>query len=385
MLLKLTEDLKKCLDQNMIAGLLAMDLSKAFDVIPHGLFIAKAHAYGCSHRACQLLLSYLKNRKQRVKMGEAYSKWVTPCKGVPQGSILGPLIFNIFMNDFFYLDLNSQVYNYADDNTLCLIGQDLNLIKSNLESDASKSVRWFSSNQMQANPDKFQAMLISRKNVEFSLNLCGSDIKAQDDVEILGVTLDNKLKYDKMVSQICRKASAQINVLWRLKSKFDHESRQIIYNSFIMSNMTYCQTVWTYCSITCSRKLEKLNERALRFVNNDFSADYDDQMKKANKTTLQTVRLKAVCVEMYKVYNRISPSYINEMFSLEFCNYSLRAMNTFFLPKYKTKTHGYKSFMYMGVKLWNALTNDMRCSQDLNEFKVMLNDWFVDKDITMFI
>jgi len=119
-------------------------------------------------------------------------------------------------------------------------------------------------------------------------------------------------------------------------------------------------------------------------VNNDFTLDYEHQLLRANKTTLQVVRLKAICVDMYKVFKEVAPSYINEMFSVEFCNYSLRAKNTFFLPMFRTKSHGYRSFMYMGVKLWNALSNDIRNSDDVFEFKAKINMWFCGKDVSMF-
>lgn len=385
MLLKLTEDIKKSLDQNMFAGLIAMDLSRAFDVIPHGLLIAKVKAYGFSLHSCEMLLSYLKNRKQRVKIGDMCSVWVTPCKGVPQGSILGPLIFNIFMNDFFDISLKSQIYNYADDNTLCLIGNNITQLRSNLETDATKAVRWFSNNHMQANPEKFQVMLISRKCTDFSLNICGSEIIANEYVEILGVILDNKLKYVRMINELCRRAGAQINVLYRLRNKLDYESKLRIYDSFVISNVSYCQIVWTHCSVASRRKLEKLNERALRFVNNDFDSGYDDQLVKANRCSLLATRVKSMGIEMCKVNNLMSPMYINELFSREFCMYSLRAKNTFYLPKCSTFSHGYRSFSYLGVKLWNAFSNEMRSCTDVKDFKKLINNWIIDRDVTQFI
>ncbi|OWF51883.1 RNA-directed DNA polymerase from transposon BS [Mizuhopecten yessoensis] len=117
-LLRMLEDWKRALDDHHHVGAILMDLSKAFDCLPHDLFLRKLSAYGVGEGAVRLLQSYLGNRSQRVKLGPNTSEWRLLKKGVPQGSILGPLVFNIFINDIFYKIKDSVLYNYADDNTL---------------------------------------------------------------------------------------------------------------------------------------------------------------------------------------------------------------------------------------------------------------------------
>ena len=140
-----------------------MDLSKAFDCLPHRLLLAKLEAYGLSGRAVELLGSYLGNRQQRIKIGPHTSDWEDLLKGVPQGSILGPLMFNVFINDIFYFVHNSVLYNYADDNTLSYTHPDCSVLKNVLERDSETLIDWFEVNSMKANPDKFQAICLGQK------------------------------------------------------------------------------------------------------------------------------------------------------------------------------------------------------------------------------
>ena len=140
-----------------------MDLSKAFDCLPHGLLIAELHAYGMSESACELMASYLSNRKQRVKISNTRSDWLPLTKGVPQGSILGPLLFSIFMNDMFYFIERCALYNYADDNSLAKSAPTRTELLTDLKHDSKIAIKWFDDNGMQVNPSKFQFMIASTK------------------------------------------------------------------------------------------------------------------------------------------------------------------------------------------------------------------------------
>ena len=150
----------------MYVGLLLLDLSKAFDCLPHKLLLCKLHAYGVSRDACDLLCCYLTNRTQRVKISTVKSDWARLIKGVPQGSVLGPMLFNIFINDLTYVVENTcPLYNYADDNTLGFWHNELDDLKLNFEYGSKIAIEWFKKNHMKVNVAKFQSIILKPKGV----------------------------------------------------------------------------------------------------------------------------------------------------------------------------------------------------------------------------
>ena len=173
-LFKLLQRWQNELDNSGLVGTILMDLSKAYGCLPHDLIIAKFEAYGLSKSSLSLLLDYLTSRKQRVKIGSSYSIWNEIKRGVPQGSILGPLLFNAFINDIFMFIEKTEICNFADDNTIYDCGEDLSNILENLKHDLKILLKWFRTNSLQASSGKFQLMISRRKKrnwVKLIINL----------------------------------------------------------------------------------------------------------------------------------------------------------------------------------------------------------------------
>ena len=159
---RLLQAWQKELDQCGFVGTTLMDLSKAYDCLPHDLLIAKLETYGLDTTSLSLIKNYLANHKQRTKVGSSYSDWFEFLHGIPQGSILGPLLFNVFINEIFFEIQKFHICNFADDNTLYFCSQDLQTVIENLTYDVKNVLTWFKINSMKANPEKFQFMVLSK-------------------------------------------------------------------------------------------------------------------------------------------------------------------------------------------------------------------------------
>ena len=159
-LLAMVENCKKALDQGNEYGALLTDLSKAFDCLPHDLIVAKLHAYGFSIELLKLINSYLTERKKRVKMNDQFSSSLDIVVGVPQGSILGPLLFNIFLCDMFLFCNDIDFSNYAGNNAACCIGKTPEEVISQLQKSSKSIFEWFENNGLESNSDKCHLLFI---------------------------------------------------------------------------------------------------------------------------------------------------------------------------------------------------------------------------------
>ena len=356
-----------------------MDLSKAFDCIPHDLIIAKLAAYGFKRETLRLIY-YLKGWKQCVKINNINSDYNEIISGVPQGSILGAVFFNLSINDLFFFIEKASMHNFADDNTLSAWGETVSKLIDTLESESNIAIDWFTKNEMIINSDKFQAIILDKKKSNLTnipLTVDNQTIKSVPSVELLAIHLDDKLNFNLYISNICRSAANQLNALIRLKNYLSFNAKRVLINSYIISNFNYCPLVWMFSTAKSLNIIESLQKRALRFLYNDYSISYEGLLEKAGKVKTNVYRLRNLCVEIYKTINKLNPEFMNNIFKVKENKRVVREQYKLNLetPERNQVTFGAKSLKVYGSKVWNSLPSHIKASENLIQFKSLMKNW----------
>jgi hypothetical protein len=224
---------------------------------------------------------------------------------------------------------------------------------------------------------KFQVLAVGKKTYDKnpSIHIQNSDLTCEKTVKLLGIEIDYQLNFDAHVSSICRKASQQLNVLKRLGSLLNRLSKLSIFHSFILSNFNVCPLAWHFCTEKNSKKLEKVQERALRFVYEDYNSSHEELLHKAKVPSLQIRRIRTMALETFKIVNKIAPVCLQNLVSVKNYKYSFRHVNVLDVPRVKSTHYGKKSFKFAAATLWNSLPNHFRTENSFSHFKSLIQSW----------
>ena len=373
-LIFMLERWKKELDKSNIAGALLTDLSKAFGCLNHELLIAKLEAYGFDYPSLEFVLDYLYGRKYRTKINNHLSDWRPIISGVPEGSILGPLLFNIYINDIFYFVMEDHLANYADDNTTHATGEHIETVLQYLKNDTVILVKWFENNYFKMNADKCK-LLITNNDENVSLTVDGHNIEGNKIVKLLGIKIDNQLNFNDHVSSIYKKASLKLHALARVSKFMTHEKLRVLMKAFVESQFGYCPLIWMYHSRVLNNKINKLHERALRLVYKTNTSSFDELLTMDNSYTIHHRNVQKLATEMYKVKNDLSPSFMKLIFPASTPHYHLRKESIFKTDNLRTVRYGSETISFWGPKIWESIPNGIKNSKCLQEFKSKIRQW----------
>ena len=363
---------------NVLNAVMFLDLKKAFDTVDHEILLNKLNAYGIKGTAGNWLRSYLNERNQKYFVnGHFSSNRLLQC-GVPQGTILGPLLFLIYINDLPNCLIHSRARMFADDTNLTYASNNIHEINHNLNEDLANVSEWLSANKLTLNQTKTEFMLIgSRQRINTFqstplLVINNVPVKQVSHTKSLGVHIDENLSWNVHIEKLSKKVASGIGALKRIRPYVPFTTMQLIYKCLVQPYFDYCSAVWDSCSSYLVNKLQKLQNRAARVLTSssyDTNADYLFESLGWKNLVSQRRFTKAIIV--YKSLNGLAPDYLSNMFvdRNSITNYALRDTSNKLALSLPRTNYLKNSFSYSGAVLWNSLPTELRQASTLHKFK----------------
>lgn len=376
-LLETTNSWSVNIDNGFINGVIFIDLKKAFDTIDHEIIMRKLAHYGANQNVLKWFNSYLTNRNQRCFVNNHLSASQPISCGVPQGSILGPLLFLLYINDLPNC-LNEGIPRmYADDTNISYCGSNLDDLEQKMNLELINLSNWLNANKLSLNIAKTEFMIIGSRqrlltqdDVDINISVEGKQINRVNNTKSLGLRIDDSLCWDNHITDISKKISSGINALKRISLFMSKNTVMKVYNGLIEPHFNYCSSVWDGLSCKLSNKLQKLQNRAARVITkSSYETSTDLMLEKLNWDRLSTIRKNHKATLMFKILSNQTPEYLQELFVPRIGTHNLRdSENKLWLPKPRTD-YLKRSISYSGAFLWNSLPTELRSTTSLSAFK----------------
>ena len=353
----------------------------AFDTIDHTILMRKLERYGIRGIAHTWLGNYLYNREQYVHIQNDKSDLMKVTCGVPQGSVLGPKLFLLYINEICNVSKLLKYVLFADDTNLFCSGGDLRQLLDTVEKELKILKRWFDINKLSLNLKKTKFIIFGYKKIKHEIKIMIDHVEIERVYEnkFLGVIIDHKLCWKPHLKQVKRKVSMSTAILYKTKDVFNTKSLHMLYCSLILPYITYCVEIWGNTYKTVTNPIFILQKRAIRIINR---AEYLEPTNTLfiNSNALKfrdLVEFKTMQI-MYKVKNRIVPDCIQKLFQIRQSKYELRGMCMFNKINIRTNVKQ-RCMSVQGVNMWNVLDEEIKTCDTVQRFKKILKNKMLNK------
>ena len=380
-LTKILNNWTEIINEGKLVGCVTIDLTKAFDLLNFNILLAKMKLYDFSEHTLLWFNSYLNGRSQKVLINDEISENNNVSFGVPQGSVLGPLLFSLFINDLPLYVINCIIEMYADDTTLYLYDLTIGGLETKLRSDLFNVENWCKMNHLVVNTSKTQSMLICSKqkrlllkNPVLNLKFCNSSIECVSSLKLLGLLIDNELTWKQHVDKVLKTVSCLVGVLFRIRPFVTTNVLILFYNACILPHFDYCINIWGNTCELYTRKLFIIQKRAARIImNKSWDTPNKPLFMKLGWLTFYQRYQYLSSVFLFKILNGMSPSYLS-CFKYSNARDGIRSTTDkkLYIPKPRCELFK-KSFVYSSILIRNSLPTDLRTSRPLNIFKKELH------------
>ena len=381
-LLNFFDDCVEQVSNGFVVDTVYFDFSKAFDTVPHKRLMNKLQSYGISGHIQRWIKSFLTGRSQFVKVNDEISECLPVISGVPQGSVLGPLLFIIFINDLPEI-VTSSIYLFADDTKL------MRKITSKHEADAlQKDIdaleAWAKKWLLKFNIDKCHVLTLGNfENTQYTkrYKLNGKEIEHVFEEKDLGVHIDSELSFDKHVSTIVNKANSIVGLIRRSFSHLDGPLFKKLYTCFVRPHLEYAQSVWSPYLMKHKRSIENVQIRATKLINGFSNLTYKERLQKIGLPTLNYRRERGDMIELYKHFHTYDKAVITKKFQPRMRPSRAHDHQLVeYIPNDGSHGCQQNSFYYRTIRTWNNLPKIVVQAPNINTFKRELDRAWEEKD-----
>ena len=370
-LLQVLNDFTSFIEDKQNFDVIYLDFSKAFDSVPHKRLLIKLKSYGLSGTLLKWIESFLTNRRQRVKVNNSFSNFSNVTSGIPQGSILGPILFIIFINDLPDVVMNICKI-FADDSKV--YGPSTNHVE--IQNDLFKLMDWSEMWQQKFNVDKCSVIHYGRTNENHKYYMDKDhkhELKSSAKEKDVGVTFSKNLKFDEHIQIVTTKANQIVGMIKRSFTFMDTDMFLKLYKSVVRPHLEYANVIWHPQYIRQQKQIENVQRRATKLVSNIKDLSYPDRLKSLNLPSIQYRQLRGDLIQTYKILNQLDNIRKEEFFNPSSIDFTRNSEYKLAKPFAKSKLRS-NFFSHRVINHWNNLSYFTKSSNTLHDFKVNIDN-----------